>query len=263
MSVPVGSPFNQPLYGANKNMEPLYYRDDKGICVFDENISLFCLETVRNNRPLNGTEPAIIAWPLTKEHVVTLVEFANKHDLCVSVAGTGHDFLTRQMSVGCKDGLFIRTSFMKDMEFDDKVNTVKMGPGIVFAELHEAASNHSRYVASGWATTVGVIGWSIGGGHGPLAGTAGLGVDNIVEVELVTAKGKVLVANSVNNTDLFWALRGGGGSVWGVITSITLKTHPNPEGGFVICSAIWGGEICGEEGITNMTKALDGYLEWT
>ena len=68
------------------------------------------------------------------------------------------------MSVECKDGLFIRMSLMKGMEFDDKGNTVKMGPGIVFAELHEAASNHSRYVASGWATTVGVIGWSIGGG---------------------------------------------------------------------------------------------------
>jgi len=141
---------------------------------------------------------------------------------------------------------------MKGMEFDDKANTVKMGPGIIFAELQEAASNHGRYVSSGWATTVGVIGWSIGGGHGPFANKAGLGVDNIVEVELVSAEGYVLVANKVSNRDLFWALRGGGGSVWGVITSITFKTHPNPVGGFVVWSAIWGGYPCSEEGIKKM-----------
>ena len=168
--------------------------------------------------------------------------------------------MTRQMSVGCKDGLFIRMSLMKGMEFNDEANKVKLGPGIVFSELHEAASNRSRYVSSGWSPSVGVVGWSIGGGHGPFASKAGIGVDNIVEVELVTAKGEALVANSSNNKDLFWALRGGGGSVWGVITSITLRTHPNPEGGFVVNNVVWYGEMCGEDK-QRMETTLDGFID--
>jgi len=72
---------------------------------------------------------------------------------------------------------------------------------------------------------VGVVGWSIGGGHGPMVPSKGLGVDNILEVELVNANGNITVANALQNSDLYWALRGGGGSTWGVITSITIKAY--------------------------------------
>lgn len=58
---------------------------------------------------------------------------------------------------------------MQTTEFNDTLNTVKLGPGIVFSKIHKEASEHNRYVSSGWATTVGVVGWSIGGGHGPFA----------------------------------------------------------------------------------------------
>ena len=80
-------------------------------------------------------------------------------------------------------------------------------------------------IVTGWATTVGVIGWSLGGGHGPLAPGYGLGVDNILEATIVLANTSVVTVNAKQNSDLYWALRGGGGSNWGIITSITVKAY--------------------------------------
>ena len=91
---------------------------------------------------------------------------------------------------------------------------------------------------------MGIIGWSTGGGHGPFAPSQGLGVDNILEVDIVIANGTLITANSVNNSDLFWAIRGGGGSTWGVITAITVKAHKNPVGGFSVVSYTWYGNMC-------------------
>jgi ribonuclease T2 len=95
----------------------------------------------------------------------------------------------------------------------------------VFDEAHLSAAQKDRVISSGWASTVGVVGWAIGGGHGPFAPSKGLGVDNILELDIITANGTFLTANAVNNTDLYWALRGGGGGNWGIITAITYRAH--------------------------------------
>lgn len=110
------------------------------------------------------------------------------------VAGTGHDWINRH---SCKDGVFIRMSLMKDISFDidDERGfgwadgNVKLGPGRVFSEIFYEAALLNRFIASGWASTVGIIGWSIGGGHGPFAPSKGLGVDNILEIDIVLANG--------------------------------------------------------------------------
>ena len=149
------------------------------------------------------------------------------------IAGTGHDFNNRH---SCPDGIFIRTSLMKDVTWDTNDSlgfghpdgSVKFGAGIVFSEAHKSAAENQRFISSGWASTVGVIGWSIGGGHGPFAPSKGLGVDNILEVEIILANGTLLQVNSTHNSDLYWALRGGGGSTWGLITSIRFKSYKIP-----------------------------------
>jgi hypothetical protein len=66
-------------------------------------------------------------------------------------------------------------------------------------------------------------------GHGPLSSTYGLGVDNVLEIEIVTPNGVLQTANRCTNPDLFWALRGGGGGTFGVITSVTMKAYPSPQ----------------------------------
>jgi len=164
------------------------------------------------------------------------------------VAGTGHDFMGRD---SCSDAIFIRTSLLKDIK-PDKINEmITLGAGVVFSEAHKAAAEADSYVVSGWATTVGVVGWAIGGGHGPFAPGKGTGVDNIVAANIVTADGSLITVNATSEQykDLFWAIRGGGGSAWGIFTSITYRMHPmkNLTGNrFGFLNATFKGNMCNE-----------------
>ena len=161
--------------------------------------------STRNN-PVAGT-PGFVAFPTKAEHVVAAVKFAEEHSLCISVLGTGHDFLDRHSS--CEFGFLIRTSLMKDMSLLPSTS-VKLGSGLTFSEIQNYLAP-SRYIASGWSITVGILGWSIGGGHGPFGPSAGLGVDNVEAFDIVTADGTLLTCDADNNSDLFRAVRGGGG----------------------------------------------------
>ena len=142
-----------------------------------------------------------MVWPTNSTQVQKCLKFANDHNICVMVASTGHDFLNRH---SCKDGILIKTTLIKNIEWDlsDKKGfshaqgNVKFGSGIVFSEAHYSAANNNRVISSGWASTVGIIGWSIGGGHGPFAPLFGLGADNILEVDIVIANGTELTVNS-------------------------------------------------------------------
>uniref|UniRef100_A0A7S2VN48 FAD-binding PCMH-type domain-containing protein n=1 Tax=Zooxanthella nutricula TaxID=1333877 RepID=A0A7S2VN48_9DINO len=270
LPVPDDSPGGQPLYGMSQNLRPLYVQDASeaafGSCMPGENASDFCKQSTRNWPRV--WSPAFIAWPLTSTHVQRLIKFASKHRLCVGVAGTGHDFLNRH---SCDQGLFIRTTLMKEIQWNLYGNnawghadgTVRLGPGLTFTEIQKSGSEQPRksFVASGWCPTVGIIGWSTGGGHGPYGRSKGLGVDNILEVELVTGDGTSVVANATTNADLFWAIRGGGGSVWGVVTAITVRAHAVPERGItsVALQFIWDAD---DAGLEELREVVQAYPDW-
>jgi FAD/FMN-containing dehydrogenase len=98
-------------------MEPVYSRSDyptKKTCFKNGYSDVFCDMSVRNT-PYFGWTPAFVVWPLTEDHVQTAVQFALTHNLCIMVAGTGHDFMNRH---SCEDGIFIRMTLMKDINFD-------------------------------------------------------------------------------------------------------------------------------------------------
>eukprot|EP00899_Mesostigma_viride_P003840 jgi/Mesvir1/13457/Mv16516-RA.1 len=274
---------NQPMWGffQSTGLQPIYAEDvtaQTGTCFEDGTFDPYCVVTARN-APHEGWQPAFTAFPLTWQHIQELVLFATAHDLKVCVAGTGHDFLNRH---SCDDGLLIRTIFLKGAEFDltDAKGlgspSVRLGAGMVFGEAHKAAAEQNRFLSSGWAATVGVVGWSLGGGHGPMAPSRGLGVDNILEIELIAANGDRVRANALGtyrqrpnstewthstSSELWLAMRGGGGSTWGVVTAITLRVHNIPAGGFTRVTAMWEGSYCGA-GETALHALLDGYLEW-
>lgn len=276
-AIPALSPWNQPLYGlasynlpgGDEQLSPLFVKDQDipGPGCFsglgedrDE-----CMAQTRNNAML-GWEPAFTVFATSAVHVQVAVRFALRHNLCVMVAGTGHDFLNRH---SCDNGVFIRTTMIKHQtwDLDDPRwpdGSVRLGAGSTFHEVQKAAAERDRYVSSGWAISVGVVGWSIGGGHGPFAPSVGMGVDNVLEVEVVTATGELIVANAEQNADLWWAVRGGGGSTWGVITSITLRAHATPDGGFVQGGIQWSGGMCttGANGRGRLHNLLDGMNDW-
>eukprot|EP00475_Leptophrys_vorax_P035987 TRINITY_DN6003_c0_g2_i1.p1 TRINITY_DN6003_c0_g2~~TRINITY_DN6003_c0_g2_i1.p1 ORF type:complete len:558 (+),score=124.73 TRINITY_DN6003_c0_g2_i1:21-1694(+) len=267
---PAGSPGDQPLWGLGyQGLHPIYVRDlpANTSCFLPNSspyFSEFCAAATRNT-PREGYNPGLIVWPLTVEDVSKSVQFARKHDMCIMVAGTGHDFQNRH---SCQDGLFVRMSLFKGIDWDltdEKAfgwpeGNVKFGAGIVFSEAQKSAADHGRFVSSGWATTVGIVGWSIGGGHGPFAPTAGLGVDNILEVELVTANGSVVVANARTNRDLFWAIRGGGGSTWGIITAITIRAHTAPEK-YRLMIGLMEGSMC-DDGLKLLQEHIHFHQQW-
>merc|ERR1712048_238138 len=101
----------------------------------------FCKAATRNF-PAENWEPAFVVWPLTTAHVQTAVQFAHRHQLCVSVAGTGHDFLNRHST---NNGLMIRTTLLKDMDWTLN-GVVKLGTGLTFSEINRASSEQSPSV---------------------------------------------------------------------------------------------------------------------
>lgn len=176
---------------------------------------------------MNATEP---------KHVQLAVNFARNTGVRLIVKNTGHDFLGKS---GGKDALSIWTHWMKDIEYIEEYSdsnlgysgpAFKSGVGVQAFEIYKAAHEKGRIVVGGEGETVGVMGGYIqGGGHSPLTGLYGTGADNVLSFEAVTAAGEFVVANSTSNTDLFWALRGGGGSTFAVATSVTVKAHPDLE----------------------------------
>jgi FAD/FMN-containing dehydrogenase len=86
-----------------------------------------------------------------------------------------------------------------------------------------------KVVCTGQDGSVGLGGWTQGGGHGPLSGVHGLGSHQVVQLTVVTVRGEILVANAQQNTDIYWALRGGGGGQYGVVTEYIVRTYQTPK----------------------------------
>ncbi|KAH8784941.1 hypothetical protein F5883DRAFT_480222 [Diaporthe sp. PMI_573] len=159
------------------------------------------------------------------------INLARNLDLRLVIKNTGHDFAGKSAGEGA---LSIWTHNLKGFEYIADYSSgsytgpaFKMGSGIQTFELYAAAKEHGVTVIGGEGETVGVAGGYIqGGGHSPLGSVYGLGSDQALALQVVTADGRFLTASEEENTDLFWALRGGGGGTFGVVTSVTVKAYP-------------------------------------
>ncbi|PGH10691.1 hypothetical protein AJ80_07447 [Polytolypa hystricis UAMH7299] len=167
------------------------------------------------------------------------VKFADRNDLYLVVKNTGHDHLGRSSGEG---SFSIWTHNLKGKKFHKSfvpkdaprrtcgIPAVTLQAGEQWKDVYEAAAEQGVIVVGGHARTVGAAGgYLTGGGHSPFAHYYGLAVDNLLEVNLVDAKGNSRTLNRFTDPEYFYAIRGGGGSAWGVLTSVTYKTHPNPS----------------------------------
>lgn len=159
------------------------------------------------------------------------VNFVRNTNIRLVVKNTGHDFNGRSAGAGA---LSIWTHHLKDIKVIEKYKSksykgraVKIGAGVQAFELYEAGKKYGFTAVGGEGKTVGIGGGYVaGGGHSPLSSIYGLAVDNVLAFEIVLPNGRFVTASESSNTELFWALRGGGGATYGVVTSVTFKAHP-------------------------------------
>ena len=140
----------------------------------------------------------------------------------MAVRGGGHSFVGWGV---CDDGIVIDTSLMKSIRIDAGTRTARVEAGVLGREFAGATLPHRLAPVLGECATVGVVGLTLGGGLGWLSGKHGAACDNLLSAELVTADGRLLRTSATENSDLFWAIRGGGGN-YGVVTSLTCQLHP-------------------------------------
>ena len=149
---------------------------------------------------------------------------ARARGLRVAVRATGHGTFVEPSP----DTLLVDTSRMRSVFVDPERRTARVGPGATWGEVIEAAAPFGLAPVSGTNATVGVTGFTLGGGHGFLARKHGLAADNLLRADIVTADGEALTAREDRRSDLFWALRGAGGN-FGVATSLEFRLHPVRE----------------------------------
>jgi FAD/FMN-containing dehydrogenase len=185
------------------------------------------------------TEPSAYAVAArSAADVAAAVNFARKNDLRLVVKGGGHSYLGTS---NAPDSLLIWTRHMSDIALYDAFvaqgcsgvapqPAVTVGAGAIWAHAYEAVTTKGgRYVQGGGCTTVGVAGLIQSGGFGSFSKHYGLAAAGLLEAEIVTADGTIRIANACTNPDLFWALKGGGGGTFGVVTRLTLRTRDLPE----------------------------------
>ncbi|UKZ68562.1 uncharacterized protein TrAtP1_009588 [Trichoderma atroviride] len=287
--VPTGSVNNQSFYGLGDTptgFKALYYYEDvnemqrpcfkvSANSTEWNHASDMCKAALHQNE-YRDWNPFIVVFPLNEQHVASALTFAARHRLCIATSGTGHEYNSRN---SCPTGgILIRTILFKDKAFLPTWNedpsiapsgAFKFGAGAVFAEMHAFSAQYSRVIASGWCSTVGMVGFHLGGGHGPFAPSMGLGVDNVLEIEVlqIGQDGAVhkKMASRRHNAELFWAMRGGGGGVWGVILSMTIRAHAVPDGGLSRVFMPQNGTFCpgsGQFGYEWLRTMWKGFSAW-
>ncbi|KTD69346.1 MULTISPECIES: FAD-dependent oxidoreductase [Legionella] len=187
----------------------------------------------------SAVSPYVVAAENAQE-IAAAVNFARTHRIKLVVKGTGHDYLGRSNAA---NSLLIWTHNMRQVTLHEHFvpqgcpatqtpkPAVTVAAGTRWIEAYkEVTTNNGRYVQGGGCATVGAAGGFIqGGGFGSFSKKFGTGAAGVLEAEIITADGAIRTANACQNQDLFWALKGGGGGTYGVVSKITLQTHELPN----------------------------------
>jgi len=187
-----------------------------------------------------ATQPSVYAVAARNaQDVAAAVNFARDNNLRLVVKGGGHSY---QGTSNAPNSLLIWTRHMHDIATHDGFvpqgcehsmqpqPAVTLGAGTIWMQAYQAVSTKGgKYVQGGGCTTVGVAGLIQSGGFGSHSKRYGTAAGSLLESEVVTADGRIRVANACTNPDLFWALKGGGGGTFGVVSKMTLRLHDLPE----------------------------------
>lgn len=191
--------------------------------------------------------PAVVVEALTTDDVRTAIRTAQDRQQPLAVKATGHGTL------GTPDGgVLLDTSRMTNVLVDPDRRVARVGPGTRWQDVIAAAAPFGLAPVSGTAPSVGVTGYTLGGGLGWLSRKHGFAADNLLRAEIVTADGRLVTADAHRNADLFWAIRGGGGN-FGIATSLEFRLHPVTQayGGWALFP------------IERAAETIARYRDWT
>ncbi|MWG36641.1 FAD-binding oxidoreductase [Halomarina oriensis] len=165
--------------------------------------------------------PALIAQCVDAGDVVAAVNFGRGQELEIAVRSGGHNGPGLSL---VDDGLVVDLSPMTGVHVDPEAKTVRVEPGCTWGDVDHATHAFGMATVSGIISTTGVGGLTLGGGHGYLTRQYGLTIDNLLGVDVVLADGSLVHADEDEHSELFWAVRGGGGN-FGVVTSFEFQCH--------------------------------------
>lgn len=165
--------------------------------------------------------PALVALPESAEDVAAIVDFARAHGLRVAPQGTGHNAAPL---ADLSRTILLKTERMRGVTIDAAARVARVEAGAWWIDVSEPANEHGLAPLAGSSPDVGVVGYTLGGGASWLVRKHGLSANSVVAIEVVTADGRLVRCDHVTEPDLFWALRGGGGS-FGVVTAIEIRLY--------------------------------------
>ena len=192
--------------------------------------------------------PLMIARCADTADVMTAVNFGRDNKILIAIRGGGHN---GPGFASVNDGLVIDLSTMKGVRVDPDNRTVRVGAGCTTGDVDHATHAFGQAVPFGIISTTGVAGLTLSGGHGYLTRKYGLTIDNLIDADVVLADGTFVTASKDKNSDLFWALRGGGGN-FGVVTSFLFQLHP--------VSSVFAGPIAWDQ--THARAIMQRYREF-
>jgi FAD/FMN-containing dehydrogenase len=171
-------------------------------------------------------QPAMVALPRNADEVAEAVQLARDSGLRVAAQAEGHN--AGALSPLGHDTLLLKTLRMTNADVDAGARRARVGAGAKWRDVTGAASGEGLAPLVGSSAEVGIVGYTLGGGLGWLARKHGLACNSVLSAEVVTSDGKLVRASRDNEPDLFWALRGGGGS-FGAVTSLEFELYPVPQ----------------------------------
>ncbi|XP_041361011.1 VAO-type flavoprotein oxidase VAO615-like [Gigantopelta aegis] len=190
--------------------------------------------------------PAFVVYVTGVNDVIACMKFARKHNILVTIKSSGHSYNGRYTHDGSLQINMMKMKY-KNVKIDSDRNEageITVETGNTWKEIYQEVQRYDRVVVGGSEHTVTPGGYTQGGGHSPISRSLGLAVDHVIEAQLVTADGRLVTAREnetlvtdaddkvtrIENGDLLWAIRGGGGGVWGVIINYTFRLHRQPSG---------------------------------
>jgi FAD/FMN-containing dehydrogenase len=195
------------------------------------------------------TRPAVIVEAGSAADVVQAVRHARARGMRIAPQGTGHGAGPLEPLDGA---MLLRTTRMRKVRIDPAARTARAEAGATWQDVTVPAAEHGLAALAGSSPNVGVTGYTLGGGLGWLARRYGLAANSVTAAELVTPDGDLVRADAGHESDLFWAIRGGGGSV-GVVTALEMRLYPVSE--------LYAGDLFFP--IQRAAEVLHAWRDWT